>query len=97
MSKQKSTEFNGLFTIIMKSEVTSGEAVGGNQACYLTGKVHIKSHRRRPVLRCHADGDKQRAFDDKPCIGDVHIYNRIVLVLSAQDTPGVVLVTFIRH
>ena len=41
MSKQKSTEFNGLFTIIMKSEVTSGEAVGGNQAYLVTGKVHI--------------------------------------------------------
>ena len=42
MSKQKSTEFNGLFTIIMKSEVTSGEAVGGNQDCDVTGTVHIK-------------------------------------------------------
>ena len=71
---------------------------GGGGDYDVTGQVHIKvADRRLFALRCHADGNKQRAFDDKPCIGDVHIHNRIVLVFSAQDIPGVVLVTFIRH
>ena len=49
MPKQKSTEFDGLFTIIMKSEVTSGEAMGGKLSSDVTGKVHIKVAGRGPL------------------------------------------------